>query len=121
MKKIRSFFSVLKSAFKGFIEGHELIRRLFNDSLSEGEFNRISNYPFFVYAYDNDSLRFWNTNTIIAPLNDSANDGLNAKHYSITLGQLYKTGNTLLLFSKLEDTDGERTLNLEKALVLKKD
>ncbi len=54
-------------------------------------------------------------------INDTANDGLNTKHYSITLGQLYKTGNTLLIFSKLEDTDGERTLNLEKAFILKKD
>jgi hypothetical protein len=53
--------------------------------------------------------------------NDTTSDGANAKHYSITLAQLYKTGNTLLIISRLEDTEWERTLNFEKALILRKD
>ncbi len=51
--------------------------------------------------------------------NDTLNDRLNTKHYSITLGQLYKTGNTLLIISKLEDVDGERKVNFEKILIIK--
>lgn len=53
--------------------------------------------------------------------NDTTSDQWNTKHYSITLAQLYKSGKTLLLFSKLEDVEGERTLNFEKALILQKD
>jgi hypothetical protein len=51
---------------------------------------------------------------------DTISDMLNTKHYSISVGQLFKTGNTLLVISKLEETDGASTLKFNKPLVFRK-
>ena len=60
--------------FEGFITHEDLIRRIFSDSLSEGEFGQIKKYPFYIYAYSDDSLKFWNTNAVISKNNDSCFD-----------------------------------------------
>ena len=61
-----------EDVYEGFIQEHDLIRRLFNDSLTEKESARINRLPFYVYGYDNDSLKTWNTNIIIPAYSDSA-------------------------------------------------
>ena len=50
-----------EDVFEGFAQEHDLIRRLFTDSLSERESEKVNNFPFYVYAYDRDSLKYWNT------------------------------------------------------------
>ncbi|MCD6012087.1 MAG: histidine kinase [Flavipsychrobacter sp.] len=59
-------------AFEDLIADQELIRHIFSDSLSPGEFNELKSQPFYVYAYERDSLKFWNTNSVIADINELA-------------------------------------------------
>ena len=58
--------------FESFIKHQDVIRKIFNDSLSVDDASRINNFPFFVYGYAHDTLKFWNTNEIVAVCNDSA-------------------------------------------------
>jgi len=58
--------------FDGFVKEHDKIRRLFSDSLTENESREINNLPFYIFGYDRDTLKFWNTNAVIAGRNDSA-------------------------------------------------
>jgi two-component system, NtrC family, nitrogen regulation sensor histidine kinase NtrY len=60
--------------FQNFTKEHDLIGKSFADSLTERELERIKDFPFYVYGYDNDSLEFWNTNSVIAVWNDSSLD-----------------------------------------------
>lgn len=55
-----------------FVSNQELVNKIFIDSLSLKEFNRLKNLPFYIYAYENDSLIFWNTNSVIGKPNDSS-------------------------------------------------
>lgn len=59
-------------AYNEFTTDPELVRHLFNDSLSPGEFKDLKNLPFYCYAYEADSLVFWNTNSIVARPDDSS-------------------------------------------------
>ena len=60
-----------EDVFEGFAQEHDLIRRLFTDSLSERESEKVNNFPFYVYAYDRDSLKYWNTSVFTPAYNDS--------------------------------------------------
>src|SRR5665213_213153 len=59
-----------EDAFQSFMRNQSTIRRLFTDSLSENEAQSTNKLPFFIYAYDGDTLKYWNTNVAIAPVND---------------------------------------------------
>ncbi len=61
-----------EAVFDEFMQGGGIIRRMFADSLSEKETEKISNYPFYLFAYNHDSLNFWNTNVIIPGYSDSS-------------------------------------------------
>lgn len=63
-----------ESAFEDFKKNTGLIDRMFADSITEKESQKINNLPFFIYGYEKGSLKFWNTNTVIAGANDSATD-----------------------------------------------
>jgi len=63
-----------EEVFEKFQAEHDLIRRMFSDSLSDKEFYRINNLPFFIYGYENEALKFWNTNIVVGEINDSAFD-----------------------------------------------
>ena len=63
-----------EEAFETFISQQELIRRIYTDSLTEKESGRLDKLPFCVFAYERDTLKYWNTNIYIAPFNDSALD-----------------------------------------------
>ena len=60
-----------ENVFNGFIKESDLVRRLFNDSLTLAEVKRISSFPFDVYAYEGDSLVFWNSNSVIGASSDT--------------------------------------------------
>lgn len=49
---------------------------------------------------------------------DTVSETSTIKHYSIAIGQLYKTGNTLISINEHESTDGEVNLNIDKPLIL---
>jgi two-component system, NtrC family, nitrogen regulation sensor histidine kinase NtrY len=54
-----------EAAFNTLAGRPDLIGRMFSDSLSLQEVTELSNQPFYVFAYHNNYLRFWNTNTIL--------------------------------------------------------
>ncbi len=60
------------AAFDDFLADNKLVDRLFNDSVSEKEESEINAFPFYIYGYEKDTLRFWNSNTVIGLNNDSA-------------------------------------------------
>jgi signal transduction histidine kinase len=60
-----------EDVFESFMHERDLVRRLFTDSLTEKESEKINNFPFYVYAYDKDSLKFWNTGIFTPAYNDS--------------------------------------------------
>ena len=49
---------------------------------------------------------------------DTISETSTIKHYSIAIGQLFKTGNTLISINEHESTDGEVNLNIDKPLIL---
>jgi hypothetical protein len=53
-------------------------------------------------------------------VDDTISDGLYTKNYSISIGQLYKDGSTLITISKREEADGELTVKFDKPLVFRK-
>jgi two-component system nitrogen regulation sensor histidine kinase NtrY len=58
-------------AFDELMQQEGIVAKLFGDSLSDAELNKVVNLPFMVYAYQNDSLKFWSSNKVIpAPCND---------------------------------------------------
>ena len=57
--------------FESFIKEKDLIRRIFDDSLTQNESATVNALPFYVYAYDSSDLVFWNNNSIIATFHDS--------------------------------------------------
>ena len=61
-----------EDVYEGFILEEDIIRRMYADSLTTRETGRINGFPFYIYCYDNDSLKYWNTNTVIVPPNDTA-------------------------------------------------
>ena len=62
-----------EDAFQVFIKDGDMVRRLFVDSLGEDESDQLNKEPFYVFAYHGDTLKQWNTNTVIAEHIDSLN------------------------------------------------
>jgi two-component system nitrogen regulation sensor histidine kinase NtrY len=58
-------------AFNRFMQNTGLVTRIFSDSISTQELKNISEQPFYLYAYDGDSLIFWSDNTFVAQNRDS--------------------------------------------------
>lgn len=61
----------------------------------------------------------WRFNEPVAK--DTSSASISVKHYSIAIGQLYKTGNTLISINEHESEDGEVILNIDKPLILSND
>ena len=66
-------------AFNLFMQNTSLISRIFSDSITRQELESISKQPFYLYAYDGDSLRFWSDNTFVAQNRDSLQAGLSLR------------------------------------------
>ncbi len=73
-KEVNNDFRRRQEAFEKFSGDRDLIRRLFTDSLTEKEFNHLNALPFYIYGYQQDSLKYWNTNIVVATPADSALD-----------------------------------------------
>lgn len=69
---VNSDLNYRAEAYEDLIAEQELVRHIYADSLTPKEFSELKNLPFFIYAYENDTLKFWNTNTVIGKINDSA-------------------------------------------------
>lgn len=51
-----------KNAFTSFLNDKKLLNNIFTDSLAESDATSLEKYPFYIFAYTNDSLVYWNTN-----------------------------------------------------------
>ena len=61
-----------EDVFEGFMKQPDIVRRMYTDSLTGQEADLINKFPFYIYAYDNDTLKKWSTNIIIPAYSDSA-------------------------------------------------
>jgi len=61
-----------EDVFEELLSNRPALLRMFMDSLSEKDVARLNELPFYIYGYDNNYLKFWNTNTVIPQPNDSA-------------------------------------------------
>lgn len=59
------------AAYKNLIDNRDLIRRMFTGGLSAKDIDQLNNLPFYVYCYDHNHLKYWNTNTVIDTVNDN--------------------------------------------------
>jgi signal transduction histidine kinase len=59
-------------AFGVFLSNQALLEKLFTGSLTEKEQAKVNAFPFYIYGYQNDTLRFWNNNSVIGQNNDSS-------------------------------------------------
>jgi len=57
--------------FEGFLHEKDFINKIFSDSLTEKESAYVNNLPFYIFGYSGDTLKIWNTNTLLAGRNDS--------------------------------------------------
>ena len=56
---------------KEFLANRPLIRQAFAQTLTSDEVRTMNDYPFYVYAFDRDTLIFWNNNKILPVWNDA--------------------------------------------------
>jgi len=59
-----------EAAVDKFLHDEKIINKIYDNDISEQEVSRINALPFFIYAYSNDSLRFWNTNSVMGTCNE---------------------------------------------------
>lgn len=60
-----------EAAFEKLAGDPALVGRMFSDSLTLQEVRRIGDMPFYVFAYEHNYLKFWNTNAIIPDRSDT--------------------------------------------------
>lgn len=53
------------AAFTHLFQNEDIVHRMFADSLSLQEVQHISSMPFYMFAFENDYLIFWNNNSIL--------------------------------------------------------
>lgn len=56
------------------LKKQDLLQQAFTQTLSTDEVKEVQSLPFYVYAFDNDTLIFWNNNKILPGWNDAGND-----------------------------------------------
>ncbi len=64
-----------EAAYELFMNDQEKVNKMFAGSLSPEEAGQLCDMPFYVFAYENNQLKFWNTNTILPTLQDSTDNG----------------------------------------------
>jgi len=65
-----------ETEFEKLLSDHEFVYRILADSATKEDVGRAQSLPFGLYAYRGGELAFWNSNSIIAPLHDSASRSL---------------------------------------------
>ena len=71
-RTVNEDFRSRESEYRRFTEKSELLGRLFADSLTEQESEYLNSLPFYVYAYNRDTLMYWNTNKVIGTYSDTS-------------------------------------------------
>lgn len=57
--------------FQHLLKDTTLLKHLFNNTLSNGEVDELTNLPYFLYAFRNEELVFWNNNSVIGVCNQT--------------------------------------------------
>ena len=70
-----------QAAFNRLLENKELLARMFADSLSDNDIAYLQKQPFYVFAYDKDTLSFWNSNIVLADCNAAGKGQLTVMHH----------------------------------------
>jgi two-component system, NtrC family, nitrogen regulation sensor histidine kinase NtrY len=78
----------------------DLVNHLFTDSLTYEEVQRMSALPLYVYAYENNYLKFWNTNAILPAVTDTS-DGA---------ATIVKNEKGVFIQKNIQQADTNRTL-----------
>jgi signal transduction histidine kinase len=60
-----------EQAYGHFIKNTSLVRKIFADSLSESDLGTLQGLPFYVFAYNSDSLIFWNSNEVLSDCSEN--------------------------------------------------
>lgn len=60
--------------FNEFLTNRELIREAFTQTLNSEDVHKLQDLPFYIYAYDSDTLIFWNNNKILPGWNDAGTE-----------------------------------------------
>ena len=68
-----------EEAFDGFIKDTALLQKLFAGSVAKNEMQKVESFPFYVYGYNADTLKFWNNNAVIGNNNDTVQHILSIK------------------------------------------
>ena len=92
-------------SLKEFLTHEILIKQTFAQTLTTDEVRELHDYPFYVYAFDNDTLVFWNNNKILPGYNDAGPDPKLIKYsrgyyiaQSLSLPYLDKDERVVILF-----------------------
>lgn len=59
-----------ENALARFLKNDQLLDRIFTDSLSGSDAGNLEDLPFYFFAFNNDSLTYWNTNEALASCDD---------------------------------------------------
>ena len=70
-----------QAALNKLLENKELLARIFADSLSDNDIAYLQKQPFYVFAYDKDTLSFWNSNIVLADCNAAGKGQLTVMHH----------------------------------------
>lgn len=60
-----------QTVFEGLWQNKDVMRRMFSDSLTLDEVKSITDMPFYIFAFENNYLTFWNTNNTIPARTDN--------------------------------------------------
>jgi hypothetical protein len=65
-KTIEEDIQTKEKLFNQLLKDVDLVERIFKDSLTDNDVEKLSKQPYYLYAYKNGTLSYWNTNKILA-------------------------------------------------------
>jgi signal transduction histidine kinase len=65
-RTIGNDISQREEALDKLLKNKDLLNRMFADSLTGNDMNFLQKQPYYVFAYDNDTLSFWNSNIVLS-------------------------------------------------------
>jgi len=71
-----------QTAFKSVLSNTDLVQRVFSGSVNNLDIRLLTNLPFGVYAYRNDTIVFWNNNKVLADCEPPAPSGKTQLHFN---------------------------------------
>ncbi|MGN6567617.1 MAG: histidine kinase dimerization/phospho-acceptor domain-containing protein, partial [Flavipsychrobacter sp.] len=88
-----------EAGFNKLLQDKELLNRIFADSLSGGDVAYLQKQPYYLFAYDNDTLSFWNSNIVLSDCNTVGKGPFTILHHpgGISLQQCVKLDSQRML------------------------